>query len=210
MKNKAYVKTLEARIRQMEKTLALASSICLFLDFVYCTVSLYRHIESAQFNLILGSCLYAFRGVFALGACVCMIMLALSFGKRLSYDFNRLSLLNAFPLLWSMFNGFFMLVGFEQKTDFDSIIYYITVFLSIIGLYRFALQVERNDSTDSKSTLCFMLYGAFGVFNFICCLCEKKSITERLVPSAAMMMCGIFLLALSIDAIRKTLNNKRF
>lgn len=210
MKNKAYTQTLEARVRQIKKILSLASSICLFLDFIYCAVSLYRHIETAQFNLILGSCLYAFRGVFALGACVCMIMLALSLGKQSRYDFNRLSILNAFPLLWSMQNGFFMLVGFEQKTDFYSIVYYITVFLSIIGLYCFALQTEKTDSIDKKSISCFMLYGVFGVFNFICCLCEKNFITERLVPSAAMMMCGIFLLALSVDAVRKTLNNKRF
>lgn len=198
MKNKAYAKTL-----------ALASSICLFLDFIYCAVSLYRHIEQAQFNLILGSCLYALRGLFALGACVCMIMLALSFGKRSRYEFKRLSILNVFPLLWSMLNGFFLLVGFEQKTDFGSIVYYITVFLSIIGLYRFALQAEKTDGIDRKSVVCFMLYGVFGVFNFVCCLCEKDAFTDRLVPSAAMMMCGLFLLALSVDAVGKTLNNKR-
>lgn len=198
MKNKAYAKAL-----------ALASSICLFLDFIYCAVSLYRHIETAQFNLILGSCLYALRGLFGLGACVCMIMLALSFGKRSDYDFKRLSFLNVFPLLWSMLNGFFLLVDFEQKTDFESIVYYITVFSSIIGLYCFALGFDRKDSVGSKGTLCFVFYGSIGVLNFICCLLEKNSVYERLVPSAAMMMCGLLLLTVGVDAVMKTLKNKR-
>lgn len=108
-----------------------------------------------------------------------------------------------------MLNGFFLLVGFEQKTDFESIVYYITVFLSIIGLYRFALQAEKTDGIDRKNVVCFMIYGVFGVFNIVCCLCEKAVFADRLVPSAAMMMCGLFLLALSVDAVGKTLNNKR-
>lgn len=190
-----------------QRITAGALVISMLADFVCCCVNLYRYISIASYNIILGSALISIRGIFALASSVCFVFISLSYSRNTEYDFRKLGVLNLAPLVWSISEGLLLLLGFEQSFDFDSVVFYITVLLSMICLLFFCAEIEKKDGSSVASIVIFRLFGYASVYNFVSAVCSKDIFNERFVFSAILLILGVFMIFLSDDVVRRTQSN---
>ena len=154
-----------------------------------------------------GSVLISMRGVFALASSVCFVFVSLSYSRNTEYDFRKLGVLNLAPLLWSISEGLLLLLGFQQSFDFDSVVFYITVLLSMICLLFFCAEIEKKDGSFVASIVIFRLFGYASIYNFVSAVCSKDIFNERFVFSAILLILGVFMICLSDDVVRRVHSN---